>query len=171
MAIEPWQHSASPVRRRPGHPSRPPRAELFLRRSPRYRPVNAPPPPTTTAPILNPKIDSGVPLRRAPVPAAGGSSLTSVSPPTPENRLNQKSIQSTEVWLNRSRAAARARGRAAAAGGRASDRARAGAAAAARASESRSSSSRSGWYGRRHRRGLALGRATVEMSPAAPASR
>ena len=97
--------------RRPGQPSRPP------------------------APTLNPKIDSGVPLRRAPVPAAGGSSLTPASPPTPENRLTQKSIQSTEVWLNRSRAAARARGRAAAAAGRASDRARAGAAAAARASE------------------------------------
>ena len=37
------------------------------------------------APTLNPKIDSGVPLRRAPVPAAGGSSLTPASPPTPEN--------------------------------------------------------------------------------------
>ena len=97
--------------------------------------ATAPPPPATTAPTLNPKIDSGVPLRRAPVPAAGGSSLTPASPPTPENRLTQKSIQSTEVWLNRSRAAARARGRAAAAAGRASDRARAGAAAAARASE------------------------------------
>ena len=83
-----------------------------------------PPPPT-----LNPKIDSGVPLRRSAVPAAGGSSLTPASPPTPENRLTQKSIQSTQVWLNRSRAAARARGRAAAAG-RASDRASAEAAAA-----------------------------------------
>ena len=99
-----------------------------------HRPGQTSSPP---APTLNPKIDSGVPLWRAPVPAASGSSLTRTSPPTPENRLTQKSIQSTEVWLNRSKAAARARGRAAAAAGRASNRARAGAAAAAaaRASE------------------------------------
>ena len=58
--------------------------------------ATAPPPPATTAPILNPKIDSGVPLRRAPLPAAAGSSFTPASPPL-GNRLTQKSIQSTEV--------------------------------------------------------------------------
>ena len=101
-ALAPPRRPETTRHRRPGQPSRPPH--------------------------LNPKIDRGVPLRRAPVPAAGGSSLTPASPPTPENRLTQKSIQSTEVWLNQSRAAARARGRAASAVGRASDRARAGAA-------------------------------------------
>ena len=32
-------------------------------------------------PLVNPKIDSGVPLRRAPLPAAAGSSFTPASPP------------------------------------------------------------------------------------------
>ena len=53
----PRNNSPPPVRRRPGQPPRPP--------------------------TLNPKIDSEVPLRRAPVPTAGGSSLTPVSPPNP----------------------------------------------------------------------------------------
>ena len=42
-------------------------------------------------PILNPKIDSGVPLRRALLPAAAGSSFTPASPPL-GNRLTEKSI-------------------------------------------------------------------------------
>ncbi len=120
----------------PGQPSRPP------------------------APTLNPKIDSGVPLWRAPVPAMGGYSLTLASPPTAENRLTQKSIQSTKVWLNRSRVVARARGRAAAAAGRASDRVRAGAAVVARAGMDATAEGALHW-----------GRAAMEMSPAAPASR
>ena len=43
--------------------------------------ATAPPTPATTAPILNPKIDSRVPLRRAPLPTAAGSSFTPASPP------------------------------------------------------------------------------------------
>ena len=116
----PRRPETTPHRRSTAAPASPlasPHAEIFLRRSPRHHPANAPAPPATTAPILNPKIDSGVPLWGAPVLAAGGSSLTPASRPTPKNRLTQKSIQSTEVWLNRSRAAARARGRAAAAAG------------------------------------------------------
>ena len=40
------------------------------------RGFSLPPPPATTSPILNPKLDSGVPLRRAPLPTAAGSSFT-----------------------------------------------------------------------------------------------
>ena len=96
----------------------------------------------------------------SPHPTAGGSSLTPASPPTPENRLTQKSIQSTKVWLNRSRAAARARGIALAVAGPASDQARAGAAAADPAGMAAAAEGASHW-----------GRAAVEMSPAARASR
>ena len=56
-ASPPRNNSPPPVCRRPGQPYRPP------------------------APTLNPKIDSGVPLRRAPLPAAAGSSFTPTSPP------------------------------------------------------------------------------------------